>query len=87
MPKFEKGSEEAKAHMKSLRDARKQSKPLTDLQISRNNKKDEVKNILNDALETYFMTGTAIVEVPNKIVKVDKKGNAKIMDTLTKTGN
>ena len=42
MPKFEKGSEEAKAHMKELRERRK-SKPLTELQISRNNKKMKFK--------------------------------------------
>ena len=86
MPKFEKGSEAAKEHMRLLRE-RRLAKPLTELQISRNNKKNEVKNILNDALETYFMAGSAIVEVPDKIVKVDKKGNAQIMDTLTKSGN
>ncbi len=32
MPKFEKGSDEAKQHMKELRERRK-SKPLTELQI------------------------------------------------------
>ena len=56
MPKFEKGSEAAKEHMRLLRE-RRLAKPLTELQISRNNKKNEVKNILNDALETYFMAG------------------------------
>ena len=34
MPKLEKGSEEAKQHMKELRERRK-NKPLTELQISR----------------------------------------------------
>jgi len=86
MPKFEKGSEEAKEHMRILRE-RRQARPLTELQISRNNKKNEVKNILNDALETYFMAGSAIVEVPEKVVKLDKKGNTKIIKTLTKSGN
>ena len=33
------------------------------------------------------MAGSAVVEVPDKIVNVDKKGNAKIIDALTKTGN
>ena len=33
------------------------------------------------------MAGSAVVEVPDKIVNVDKKGNAKIMDKLTKSGN
>ena len=42
MPKFEKGSEAAKEHMRLLRE-RRLAKPLTELQISRNNKKNEVK--------------------------------------------
>ena len=33
------------------------------------------------------MAGSGVVEVPDKIVNVDKKGNAKIIDTLTKTAN
>jgi hypothetical protein len=86
MPKFPKGSEEAKQHMKELRERRK-NKPLTELQISRNNKKTEVQNILNEALDKYFMAGSAVVEFPDKVVKLDKKGNAKVMETLTKTGN
>ena len=86
MPKFAKGSAEAIEYMKSLRERRK-NKPLTELQISRKNKKIEVQGILNEALDKYFMAGSAVVEVPDKIVKVDNKGNAKIMDTLTKTGN
>ena len=85
MAKFPKGSEEAKQYMKELRERRK-SKPLTELQISRNNKKQEVQTILNDALDKYFVAGSGVVEVPDKIVKVDNKGNAKVMDTLTKSG-
>jgi hypothetical protein len=85
MPKFAKGSEEAKQYMKELRE-RRQSKPLTELQISRKNKKNEVQGILNEAFDKYFMAGSAVVEVPDKIVKVDNKGNAKVMDTLTKSG-
>ena len=46
MPKFEKGSPEAIEHMRILRERRK-NKPLTELQISRNNKKLEVQGILN----------------------------------------
>ena len=86
MPKFEKGSEAAKEHMRLLRE-RRLARPPTEAQIIRNNKKIEVKNILNEALETYFMAGSGIVEVPDKIIKVDTKGNAKLIDTLTKTGN
>ena len=85
MPKFEKGSAEAIEYMKKLRERRK-SKPLTELQISRNNKKQEVQTILNDALDKYYMAGSGVVEVPEKVVNVDKKGNAKIVDTLTKSG-
>ena len=33
------------------------------------------------------MAGSAVVEVPEKVVNVDKKGNAKIVDTLTKSGS
>ena len=80
MPKFEKGSVEAIEHMRILRERRK-NKPLTELQISRNNKKLEVQGILNEALDKYYMAGSAVVEVPEKIVNVDKKGNAKIVDT------
>ncbi len=86
MPKFAKGSPEAIEHMRILRERRK-NKPLTELQISRNNKKLEVQGILNEALNKYYMAGSAVVEVPEKIVNVDKKGNAKIVDTLTKSGN
>ena len=86
MPKFEKGSPEAIEHMRILRERRK-NKPLTESQISRNNKKLEVQGILNEALDKYYMAGSAVVEVPEKIVNVDKKGNAKIVDTLTKSGN
>ena len=85
MPKFEKGSPEAIEHMRILRERRK-NKPLTELQISRNNKKLEVQGILNDALDKYFMAGSAVVEVPDKIINEDKKGNAKIVDTLAKSG-
>ena len=76
MPKFAKGSPEAIEYMRTLRERRK-NKPLTELQISRNNKKLEVQGILNEALDKYYMAGSAVVEVPDKIVNVDKKGNAK----------
>ncbi len=36
MPKFPKGSEEAKQHMKELRE-RRNNRPLTESQINRNN--------------------------------------------------
>ena len=82
MPKFPKGSEEAKQHMKELRERRK-NKPLTESQISRNNKKNEVQGILNEALDKYYMAGSGVVEVPEKVVQLNKNGNPKIVDTLT----
>ena len=85
MPKFAKGSAEAIEHMRILRERRK-NKPLTELQISRNNKKNEIQTILNDALDKYYMAGSAVVEVPEKVVQLNKNGNAKIVDTLTKSG-
>ena len=33
------------------------------------------------------MAGSAIVEVPEKVVKLDKNGDTKIIKTLTKSGN
>ena len=60
MPKYAKGSEEAKQYMKELRERRK-NKPLTELQLSRKNKKIEVQTILNEALDKYYMAGSAVV--------------------------
>ena len=37
-------------------------------------------------MDKYYIAGSAVVEVPDKIINVDKKGNAKIVDTLTKSG-
>ncbi len=53
MPKFVKGSLEAIEHMRILRERRK-NQPLTELQISRNNKKLEIQNILNEALDKLY---------------------------------
>ncbi len=33
------------------------------------------------------MSGTAVIEVPSQVVKVDNAGNPKLIDTLTKAGN
>jgi hypothetical protein len=84
MPKFAKGSPEAVQFMKDLR-AKRGSKRLisTHKQVS----KDHIQNIVNEALEKYYMTGTPIVEIPSQVVNVDKSGNAKLIDTLTKAGN
>ena len=35
-------------------------------------KKNEVQGILNEALDKYYMAGSAVVEVPEKIENVDK---------------
>ncbi len=32
-------------------------------------------------------TPVVVVEVPSQVVKVDKSGNGKLIDTLTKAGN
>ena len=81
MPKFEKGSPEAIEYMRTLRERRK-NKPLTESQINRNNKKIEVQGIWNEALDKYYMAGSAVVEVPEKVVQLNKNGNPKIVDTL-----
>ena len=84
MPKFVKGSPEAAQFMKELREKRGTKKPMnTHKQVS----KEHIQNIVNEALEKYYMSGTPIVEIPSQVVKVDKSGNEKLIDTLTKSGN
>ena len=85
MPKFIKGSPEAAQFMKDLRAKRgtKTNKTSTHKAV----KKEHIKKIVSEALEKYYMSGTAVVEVPSQVVKVDNAGNAKLMDTLTKAGN
>ena len=80
MPKFVKGSIEAKNHMAEMR-AKRGTKPKAD------GNKEHIKKVVNEALEHYFISGTPIIEVPNKVVQVDKSGNAKLITTLTKAGN
>ena len=80
MPKFVKGSIEAKNHMSEMR-AKRGTKPKADTN------KEHIKKVVNEALEHYFISGTPIIEVPNKVVQVDKSGNAKLITTLTKAGN
>ena len=84
MPKFEKGSIEMKNHMADLRAKRGTTKrPIsTNKQVS----KEHIQNIVNEALEKYFMVLTPVVEIPEKLVTI-KNGKAKIIDTLTKAGN
>jgi phosphosulfolactate synthase (CoM biosynthesis protein A) len=84
MPKFAKGSPEAVQFMKDLRAKRGSKRPInTHKQVS----KEHIQNIVNEALEKYYMTGTPIVEIPSQVVNVDKSGNAKLVTTLTKAGN
>jgi PKD repeat protein len=82
MPKFIKGSPEAAQFMKDLR-AKRGTKTSTHKAI----KKEHIKEIVSEALEKYYMSGTAVVEVPSQVVKVDNAGNVKLIDTLTKAGN
>jgi hypothetical protein len=71
MPRFEKGSDEAKAYMKSIREARK----LT-------NNYEKMKGH-----EKLVMTNTAKIAVPKTLLHIDDKGEQKIIKTVTKSGN
>jgi hypothetical protein len=84
MPKFEKGSIEMKNYMAELQAKRGTNKrPIsTHKQVS----KEHIQNIVNEALEKYYMVSTPVVEIPEKLVTI-KNGKAKIIDTLTKAGN
>ena len=82
MPKFSKGSPEAIQITKDLR-AKRGTKTSTHKTV----KKEHIKEILSEALEKYYMSGTAVIEVPSQVVKVDNAGNPKLIDTLTKAGN
>jgi len=44
------------------------------------------KEISKDAINKYFLENTAIITVPDKVVKMDN-GFPQLIDTLTKTGN
>ena len=82
MLKFVKGSIEAKNYMAEMR-AKRGLKPKVD----KTDSKEHIKRVVNEALENYFISGTPVIEVPNKVVQVDKSGNAKLITTLTKAGN
>ena len=83
MPKFEKGSIEMKNHMAELRAKKGTKKPMnTHKEVS----KEHIQNIVNEALEKYYMVSTPVVEIPEKLVTI-KNGKAKLIDTLTKAGN
>ena len=102
MPKFEKGSEEAKAHMKELRERRKNKtsnesstqEPVepkeriipTKKPRKPRVKKDKIQAVVKDAIDKLFLEGTAEITLPNQVIKM-QDGNPKLIDTLTKTGN
>ena len=70
MPRFEKGSEEAKAYMKSIREARK---------LKTNYEKMKGHGNL-------IMTNTAEIAVPKTLLHIDANGDQKIIKTVTKSG-
>ena len=70
MPRFEKGSEEAKAYMKSIREARK---------LKTNYEKMK-------GHENLIMTNTAEIAVPKTLLHIDANGDQKIIKTVTKSG-
>ena len=89
MPKFEKGSEAAKEYMKMLREKRA-AKPKEERKPKEKKhkiSKEKVQEIVKDAIDKYFLTGSATITVPDKVVKIDNKGHPKLVDTLTKSGN
>ena len=72
MPKFEKGSIEMKNYMAEIRAKRgTTNRPIsTNKQIS----KEHIQNIVNEALEKYFLASSPVVEVPEKLVTINKNG-------------
>mgnify|MGYP000845983290 CR=1 FL=1 len=70
MPKFEKGSEAAKEHMRKVREGRKLK-----------NNYEKMKNH-----EDLIMTNTAEIAVPKTLLYIDGKGEHKIIKTVTKAG-
>jgi hypothetical protein len=70
--------------LKQLREKRGNKRPIiTHKEVS----KEHIQRILNEALEKYYMVSTPIIEVPDKVIKIDNKGDPKLLDTLTKAGN
>ena len=70
MPRFEKGSDEAKAYMKSIREGRKLK-----------NNYEKMKEH-----ENLVMTNTAEIAVPKTLLHIDANGDQKIIKTVTKSG-
>jgi len=71
MPRFTKGSDEAKAYMKSIREGRK---------LKTNYEKMK-------GHEDLIMTNTAQIAVPKTLLHIDGNGEQKIIKTVTKSGN
>jgi hypothetical protein len=46
----------------------------------------KVKEISKDTIDKYFLENSAVITVPDKVVKMDN-GFPQLIDTLTKTGN
>ena len=64
MPRFTKGSDEAKQYMKKV----------------------NIKEGVKDAIDKYFLEGTAKITIPDKVVKIEN-GHPQLVDSTTKTGN
>ena len=67
MPKFKKGTPEAKAHMEAIR-SRKNYEKMT-------------------GHEKFIMTRTSTINVPDKMLYINSRGDQKIINTLTKSKN
>jgi hypothetical protein len=67
MPKFKKGTPEAKAHMEAIR-SRKNYEKMT-------------------GHEKIIMTSTSTINVPDKMLYINSRGDQKIINTLTKSKN
>ena len=70
MPRFEKGSDKAKAYMKTIREGRK-------LKVSYEKMKGH---------ENLILTNTAEFAVPKTLLHIHANGDQKIIETVTKSG-
>ena len=70
MPRFQKNSEEAKEHMRKVREGRKLTKNYEKMK----------------GHEDLIMTNTSEIAVPKTLLHIDGKGEQKIIKTVTKAG-
>ena len=70
MPQFQKNSEEAKEHMRKVREGRKLTKNYEKMK----------------GHEDLIMTNTSEIAVPKTLLHIDGKGEQKIIKTVTKAG-